>query len=107
MLIDWVEKHPNKKSENRVIMLTDVCDNSISSQRDYIEQTANLNNVHTSIIGISTEFQSQACEVFKEIKGFNYFCAVNQEDIQKYVFETFDFGFFPSASNVSIELDSE
>ena len=45
--------------------------------------------------------------MFKEIKGFNYFCAVNQEDIKKYVFETFDFGFFPSASNVVINLDSE
>ena len=88
-------------------MLTDVCDSSIGDQKEFIETVANINNIHTSIIGISTEFQSQACEVFKEIKGFNYFCAVNQEDIQKYVFETFDFGFFPSASNVSIELGSE
>ena len=67
-------------------MLTDVCDNSISNHKNFIEETANANNIHTSIIGISTEFQSQSCEVFKEIKGFNYFCAVNQEDIKKYVF---------------------
>ena len=65
-----------------------------------MEKVANENSIHTSIIGISTDFQSSLCEVFKEIKGFNYFCAVNQKDIKKYVFETFDFGFFPSATNV-------
>ena len=67
-------------------MLTDACDHSIGSNKEFIETTANENNIHTSIIGISSEFQSQACEVFKDIKGFNYFCAVSQEDIQKYVF---------------------
>jgi hypothetical protein len=106
MLAKWLQTHKGEKSENRIIMLTDVCDEGISSHREFVEQTANADNIHTSIIGISTEFQSQACEVFKEIKGFNYFCAVNQEDIQKYVFETFDFGFFPSASNVQIDVDS-
>ena len=88
-------------------MLTDVCDHSISNYRNFIEETANVNNIHTSIIGISTDFQSQACEVFKDIKGFNYFCAVNQDDIKKYVFETFDFGFFPSATNIEIGIESE
>ena len=68
---------------------------------------ANANNIHTSIIGISTEFQSQSCEVFKDIKGFNYFCAVNQEDIKKYIFETFDFGFFPSATNIQVDIEAE
>ena len=68
---------------------------------------ANAKNIHTSIIGISTEFQSQSCEVFKDIKGFNYFCAVNQEDIKKYVFETFDFGFFPSVTNIQVDIESE
>jgi hypothetical protein len=72
-----------------------------------VETAANLHKIHTSIIGISTSFQSQACEVFKDIKGFNYFCAVNQEDIKKYVFETFDFGFFPSANNIQIDIDSK
>ena len=67
-------------------MLTDVCDEGLSKQREVVETAANLHKIHTSIIGISTSFQSQACEVFKDIKGFNYFCAVNQEDIKKYVF---------------------
>lgn len=42
----------------------------------------------------------------KYIKGFNYFSAVNQDDIKKYVLETFDFGFFPSANNIQIDIDS-
>jgi hypothetical protein len=87
-------------------MLTDVCDEGLSHQRAVVENAAKM-GINTSIIGISTNFRSEACEVFKDIKGFNYFCAVDQEDIQKYVFDTFDFGFFPSASNIQIELRSK
>lgn len=47
------------------------------------------------------------CECLKNIKGFNYFCAVNQNDIKKYVFETFAFGFFPVAHNQKITLQAE
>jgi len=59
-----------------------------------------------TIIGISNEFRSQTCETLKNVKGFNYFCAINQDDIKKYVFETFDFGFFPSAYDVYISVKS-
>lgn len=41
------------------------------------------------------------------MKGFNYFCAVNQEDIKKYVFETFDFGFFPVCHELEVTLSAE
>jgi len=51
-------------------------------------------------VGISSSFKSEVCETLKNAKGFNYFCAVNQEDIKKYVFETFDFGFFPAAHDI-------
>lgn len=63
--------------------------------------------VNLTVVGISTEFRSEVCEKLKNVKGFNYFCAVNQEDIKKYVFETFDFGFFPSAYDLNISLSSE
>jgi hypothetical protein len=45
-------------------------------------------------VGISTDFLSCLLKAKKCEKGFNYLCAVNEEDIKKYVFETFDFGFF-------------
>lgn len=106
LLAVWLSKNGEQKCENRIIMLTDVCDNSISHERGFIEATAS-EGINTSIIGISTEFKSEVCESFKEIKGFNYFCAVSQEDIKKYVFETFDFGFFPSANNIEITLLSD
>jgi len=41
------------------------------------------------------------------VKGFNYFCAVNEDDIKKYVFETFDFGFFPAAYDLNIAISSK
>ena len=39
-----------------------------------------------TVIGISDSFKSNVCEQLKNVKGFNYFCAVNEEDIKKYVF---------------------
>ena len=60
-----------------------------------------------TVIGISDSFKSNVCEQLKNVKGFNYFCAVNEEDIKKYVFETFDFGFFPAAYDVNVTLSSE
>jgi hypothetical protein len=87
-------------------MLTDVCDENFEQYKSFVEESAEKNRINTSIIGISTDFRSESCESLKDIKGFNYFSAVNQEDIRKYVLETFDFGFFPSASNISITIDS-
>ena len=58
-----------------------------------------------TIIGISKEFKSETCEVLKNIKGFNYFCATNDDDIKKNVFEEFDFNFFPSAFDIEISLE--
>ena len=63
--------------------------------------------VNLTVIGISTDFKSEVCEKLKNVKGFNYFCAVDQGDIKKYVFETFDFGFFPSAFDISITISSD
>ncbi len=60
-----------------------------------------------TVVGISTEFKSSVCELLKNVKGFNYFCAVDEGDIKKYVFETFDFGFFPSAKDLDISISSE
>ena len=41
------------------------------------------------------------------MKGFNYFCAVDKDDIKKYVFEMFDFVYFPSAFDLDIKIISE
>ena len=60
-----------------------------------------------TIVGISTEFNSKTCEDLKGTKGFNYFCATNDEDIMKYLFETFDYTFFPSSSDIVMSLEAE
>ena len=36
----------------------------------------------------------------KNVKGFNYFCAINDEDIKKNIFEEFNFNFLPVVHNV-------
>ncbi len=53
--------------------------------------------MHTTIIGISDEFQSSTCECLCEVKGFNYFCAVDDLDLAKHLVDHFDYTFFPSS----------
>jgi len=102
MLYEYVLKNECANCENRIIMLTDVNDNSLASERQFLEKASAETGITLTIVGISDEFRSEVCEELKNVKGFNYFCAVNQEDIKKYVFETFDFGFFPSAFDLGI-----
>lgn len=78
-------------------MLTDVGDNSISGSLKFVQQASIDDNIHLTIVGISNEFRSQTCDVLKNVKGFNYFCAVNDEDIKKHIFEEFNFNFLPVA----------
>ena len=40
MLKKWVKTHAGDKNENRVIMLTDVCDSSISDHREFVDSAA-------------------------------------------------------------------
>lgn len=91
-------------SENRLVMLTDVCDNE-GINPAFIAKVGE-SDIHTTVIGISEEFQSATCERLVEFRGFNYFCAVEDEHLKKYLFECFDYTFFPANYDVRIELES-
>lgn len=64
-------------------------------------------SIHCTIIGISEEFRSSTCEQLIKTKGFNYFCATEDSDLQKYLVDNFDYTFFPVVYNVFIELESQ
>ena len=103
LLSDYMHEHTKEQCENRMIMITDVCDNSLSGSNDFV-QKASETNIHLSIVGVSSSFRSETCEKLKNIKGFNYFSAVNEEDLMKYIFHTFDFGFFPAAHDIELNI---
>ena len=44
--------------ENRVVVLSDVCDSSITQSLDVIKNTANEHDIHLTIVGISSDFNS-------------------------------------------------
>lgn len=93
------------KHERRIIMLTDVNDNSFEKENEFITILSH-SAIHCTIIGISDEFNSSTCEKLIKTKGFNYFCATEDSDLQKYLVDNFDYTFFPAAYKVSIELAS-
>jgi hypothetical protein len=86
LLVNFIKKNECVNCENRIIMLTDVGDNSFADEKLFIEQASMETGINLTVVGISTEFRSSVCEELKNVKGFNYFCAVNQNDIKKYVF---------------------
>lgn len=84
-------------------MLTDVNDNSIEEERKLIEDISN-SSIGLTIIGISDEFKSDVCERLKNTHGFNYFCAVETDDLKKYLYDNFDYTFFPFAYDIEISI---
>ena len=88
-------------------MLTDVCDNSVANENMLIEDICNNDRIHTTIIGVSTDFRSETCEKLTNVKGFNYFCAVENSDLQTYLADRFDYTFFPCVANAKIYLHSD
>jgi Mg-chelatase subunit ChlD len=91
--------------ENRIVMLTDVGDNSLATERNFIEKVSE-NDINVTIVGISDDFRSSTCEQLSNVRGFNYFCAVETSDLNKYLFENFDFTFFPCAYDIEVTLES-
>lgn len=92
--------------EKRIILITDVMDDQFTSSKALIETLAEEHQIHTTIIGISSDFQSQYCENLVQIRGFNYFCAVEDLDLMKFVVDQFDYTFFPFAFNTTLRLES-
>lgn len=86
--------------------MTDVEDNSIQNEKKFIQDVEEM-GIHTTIIGISDSFESKVCEELIQVKGFNYFCATEVEDLKKYLFENFAFTFFPSNYDMNINLISD
>lgn len=44
--------------QNRIIMLTDVCDNSVENEKKLIHDIAETNEIGTTIIGVSSDFKA-------------------------------------------------
>lgn len=96
---------PDTACENRIIMLTDVCDN-FGPSSGFLGSVSEA-GIHTTIVGISDDFKSETCEQLIEIRGFNYFCAIEDDHLKKYMFENFDYTFFPSNYGIQIGVESD
>lgn len=92
--------------EHRLVLLTDVNDNSVEGEKNLIEQISSA-GISCTIIGVSTEFKSETCEKLIKVKGFNYMCAVEESDLQTYLVDQFDYTFFPCVQDVHITLQSQ
>ena len=56
-----IHKYGLVNYDHRIIMLTDVADNSVGNEKDLIAKISSSEFIHTTIVGISDEFQSDTC----------------------------------------------
>ena len=61
LLLEQMKHQTGRNYENRVVILSDVCDNSITQGLQDIKDAANKHGIHLTIVGISTEFNSKTC----------------------------------------------
>lgn len=61
LLSEFVQKNECVNCENRIIMLTDVGDNSIAGEKNFIEQASVETGINLTVVGISSEFRSSVC----------------------------------------------
>jgi len=87
-------------------MLTDVCDNALPGELKLIQSISDC-GIATTIIGISTGFQSSTCEKLIKVKGFNYLCAVQDQDLETYLVDQFDYTFFTCVEETAITISSD
>jgi hypothetical protein len=91
-------------TEKRIVMLTDVGDNSVTTTEQFITSMQSQ-GINTTIIGVSDDFVASTCERLTNVKGFNYFCAIEDSDLMKHIVDNFDYTFFPCLYDDVITLE--
>jgi Mg-chelatase subunit ChlD len=72
------------EGERRVLMVTDVEDDSFSGQKEFIRAAADK-EIFLTIAGIGSDFRADICQAMADTPGYNYFCGASPTDLTKWL----------------------
>ncbi|QMU54891.1 MAG: VWA domain-containing protein [Nitrosopumilus sp.] len=96
--------------ENRIIFLTDAMPN-IGETRDdglfgMIKDNADK-NIHTTVIGIGVDFNTELTEQITKVSGANYYSVHSSLSFEKRMVDEFDFMVTPLVFDLVLSLDAD
>lgn len=96
----------NENRLKRILLLTDMNDTESNDELVLAVQKCSENNIFISIIGIGFDLNFSLTEKISKTKGFNYFSAIKEEDLDNIIVKNFDLNFFPIAYDINLTLES-
>ena len=93
----------NKNKLRRMIIITDMEDSVGKTLTEFCEKISK-EGIYVTILGISSEFQTDLAELTAHVKGANYVVIKDINDITKYLVEDFEYLCFPNATDITMEI---
>ena len=96
------------KKNKRIILITDLWahDNDLKQFKELFKKCVHELNIEVTIIGISQDANSHLAQVVAYEKGCNYYNVLNDNDLERYLVQQFNYLCFPYAYNLKINFKS-
>lgn len=109
-LFDDVAEPDQDEYENRIIFLTDAMPNTGQTHEGglfgMIEKNAQK-NIHTTVIGIGVDFNTELIEHITKVKGANYYSVHSSASFQQRMTDEFEFMVTPLVFDLVLSLESD
>ncbi len=95
-----------KAREKRIVFLTDMGD--VSSEQKFFETVKQASNegIYLTIVGIGYNFNEDSALKISFNKGANFFNATEEQHLEEFLIQEFDFNFFPTCFNSYLHFSS-
>ena len=98
-----IMKNNSKNKYKRIVFITDM---EYYEDKNFKKlcQKSSEENIFITFLGISEQFNTELVEQVAKMRGCNYYVIRNEEDIQKYLIDEFNYTCFVSDIDTRIEL---
>eukprot|EP01024_Parvocaulis_polyphysoides_P007936 TRINITY_DN12332_c0_g1_i8.p1 TRINITY_DN12332_c0_g1~~TRINITY_DN12332_c0_g1_i8.p1 ORF type:complete len:685 (-),score=81.66 TRINITY_DN12332_c0_g1_i8:87-2069(-) len=96
--------------ENRIILITDAQPNEGDiSVGGLVQRIISLqqSNIHTTVIGVGLDFNTQLADVLTTTRGANYFSVNSRESFRKVLVDDFNYMIYPLVYDLQLQLHED
>lgn len=96
------------KKNKRIIIITDLWahDNDLKQFEELFKKCVHEDQIEITIIGISQDANSHLAKIVAYEKGCNYYNVLDENDLEKYLVQQFNYLCFPYAYDIKIKYKS-